>query len=130
MSFLPLGGGARSQTRRYQGTTAGQMGGVSGPRGASEEPREDQRDSIQRGETGNTARVIPCLLVITLYQMCMFHTMLSIAGCHTDPEEGGMEVSPGLLSMEQHSQGKRRHSSGQNVSVVITAYPLLNLLDS
>lgn len=51
------GGGAWTQTRRNQRTTSEQVGGVSGPRGASEEPREDQRARVQRGKTVNAATV-------------------------------------------------------------------------
>lgn len=59
----------------------------------------------------------------------VFIPFLSITGCHTAPQKGGMEVLAGLLSMEQHCQGKRGHPAGQNVSVAATQHPLLTLLD-
>lgn len=44
------------------------MGGVPGPRGASAEPREDQRAGVQRGRTVNAVTVnlvsTVCVLII------------------------------------------------------------------
>lgn len=101
------------------------MGGVSGPRGASEEPREGQRAGVQRGKKVDTVTVCP----LTFNQLHVFIPFLSITGCHTAPQKGGMEVLAGLLSMEQHCQGKRGHPAGQNVSVSVTQHLLLTLLD-
>lgn len=80
VSVLHEGGGAWAQTRRNQGTTSGQMGGVSGPRGASEEPREDQRARVQRGKTVNTVTVYLLSGGHTwfLYQMCVFSYILVV----------------------------------------------------
>lgn len=50
--MIYVGGGARSQALCQQGVTSGPMGGLPGPRGPSEEPGEDQRVGLQRGEAG------------------------------------------------------------------------------
>lgn len=61
--------------------------------------------------------------------MCVvFVPFWSIAGRHSVPEEGGMEVPPGLLPVEQHGEGKRGHSAVQNVSVVGTEQQLFSMV--
>ncbi len=105
------------------------MGGVSGPKGSSKEPREDQRAGVQRGETVNTdtvnLQIVPFCTFSVLRQphVHVFLHFSPTAGHHAVSEEGSMEVPPGLLSMEQHSQGKRGHSASQNVSVCLPSMP-------
>lgn len=58
------------------------------------------------------------LLLSLLTATCAcIDTVVTVAGHRTAPEEGGVEVPPGLLSMEQHRQGERGHPARQDVSV-------------
>lgn len=56
--------------------------------------------------------------------LLVFTPLLSAAGRRTGPEEGGVEVPPGVLSVEQHCQGTRGHPADQNVGVFITQHLL------
>lgn len=93
-------------------------------------PRKNQRTCVQRGRTVN--RVTAHLLLETnmcfsCLTRCAFFdgVFVYLAGHHTLAEEGGMEIPAGVLSVEQHCQGKRGHSSGQNVSIIF--FPVISL---
>lgn len=75
------------------------MGGVSGPGGAREEPRKNQRVRVQRGKTVKTVSVHVSPILKTVYFLMLF---LPLAGHHAITKEGDLEVPPGLLPMEQH----------------------------